>query len=213
MVISPSHSSKNLGLVFYDKLLFKNHISSITKSSNFLLFRITKIRISFSRNLTNILINAHVLSRLDYCTSLLNLLHAKSTDPLYRIIRSSIRTTYCLTRLDHSTTTSHQSSRMRLPFSRRCKLCLLSIIHKSIYYFTPSYISDIIKKRTILPSLRYQNAPLLISHNSSKTSINSRVFKNSGATIWNSLPPTTRSIRPHNRFINITSSFLTTSNH
>ena len=30
MIISPSHSSKNLGLVFDDKLSFKNHISSIT---------------------------------------------------------------------------------------------------------------------------------------------------------------------------------------
>ena len=114
MIISPSHSSKNLGLVFDDKLSFKNHISSITKSSNFHLFRIKKIRTSLSRNLTKTLINAFVLSRIDYCSSLLNLLPAKANAPLNRIIRSSIRTTYCLTRLDHSTTTSHQSSRMWL---------------------------------------------------------------------------------------------------
>ena len=163
--------------------------------------------------LINNLINALVLSRIDYCSSLLNLLPAKATAPLNRIIRSSIRTTYCLTRLDHSTTTSHQSSRMWLPFSLRCKLRILSIIHKSIYSFTPSYISDLIKKRTILSSLRYQNAPLLISQNSSKTSLNSRAFKNSGPTLWNSLPPTIRSIRSHKRFINLTSSFLSTHNH
>ena len=36
---------------------------------------------------------------------------------------------------------------------------------------------DNIKKRSILPSLRYQNAPLLISQNSCKTSLNSRDFK------------------------------------
>ena len=213
MIISPSHSSKNLGLVFDDKLSFKNHISSITKSSNFHLFRIKKIRTSLSRNLTKTLINALVLSRIDYCSSLLHLLPAKATAPLNRIIRSSIRTTYSLTRLDHSTTTSHQSSRMWLPFSLRCKLRILSIIHKSIYSFTPSYISDLIKKRTILSSLRYQNAPLLISQNSSKTSLNSRAFKNSGPTLWNSLPPTIRSIRSHKRFINLTSSFLSTHNH
>ena len=47
---------------------------------------------------------------------------------------------------------------------------ILSIIHKSKYSFTPSYISDLIKKRTILPSLRYKNARLIISQNSSKTS-------------------------------------------
>ena len=132
MIISPSHSSKNLGLIFYDKLSFKNHISSITISHNFHLLRIKKIRTSLSRKLTKTLMNALVLSRIDYCSSLLNLLPAKDTAPLNRIIRSSISTTYCLTRLDHSTTTSHQSSRMWLPLSLRCKLRILSIIHKSI---------------------------------------------------------------------------------
>ena len=75
--------------------------------------------------------------------------------------------------MDHSTTISHQS-RMWLPFTLRGKLCIIYIIYKSIYSFTPSYISDLIKKRTILTSLRYQNSPLLISHNSSKTSLISR---------------------------------------
>ena len=130
MIISLPHSSKNLGLVFDDKLSFKNHISSITKSSNFHLFRITKIRTSLYRNITKTLINALILSRLDYCSSILNLLPAKATAPLNRIIRSSIRTTYCITRLYHYTTTSHQSSRMWLPFSLRCKLSVISIIHK-----------------------------------------------------------------------------------
>ena len=127
MIISPYHSSKNIGLVFDDKLSFKNHILSITKSSNFHLFRIKKIRTSLTRNLTKTLINALVLSRIDYCSSILNLLPAKSTAPLNRIIRYSIRTTYCITRLDHSNTTSHQSSRMCLPFSLRCKIRILYI--------------------------------------------------------------------------------------
>ena len=42
IIISPSHSSKNLGLLFYYKISFKNHILSITKSYNLHLFRIKK---------------------------------------------------------------------------------------------------------------------------------------------------------------------------
>ena len=60
-------------------------------------------------------------------------------------------------------------------------------IFKEFFEEIPSYISDLIKK---LPSLRYQNAPLIISQNSSKTSLNSRDFKNVGPTLWNSLPST-----------------------
>ena len=175
MIISPCHSSKNLGLVFDDKLSFKNHISSITKSSNFHLFRIKKIWTSLSRNLTKTLMNDLVLSRLDYCSSLLNVLPAKATAPLNRIFCSSIRTIYCITRLEHSTTTSHQSSHMWPPFSLSCKLRILFITHKSIYSFTHIYISDLIKKRTVLPYLR--SKILLISRNSSKTSLNTSNFR------------------------------------
>ena len=99
---------------------------------------------------------------------------------------------------------------MWLPFCLGCKLRVLSIIHKSIYSFTPSYISDLIKKYTILPSLHYQNAPLLISQDSSKTSLNSRAFKNAGPTLCNSLPHNFRSIISHKIFINLNSSFLIT---
>ena len=87
MIKSPFHSYKNLVLVFED-IPFKYHISSITKSSNFLLFIITKIRTSLSKNFTKSLINALVLSRLDYFSSLLNLLPAKTTARFNRIIRT-----------------------------------------------------------------------------------------------------------------------------
>ena len=40
---------------------------------------------SLSRNLTKTLINALVLSRIDYCSTLLNLLPAKATAPLNRL--------------------------------------------------------------------------------------------------------------------------------
>ena len=80
-----------------------------------------------------------------------------------------------------------------------------------IQYLVISLIK--LKKRNILSSLRYQNAPLLISQNSSKTFLNSRAFKNSDRTLWNILPPTIRSIRSHKRFINLTSFFLSTHNH
>ena len=103
MIISPSHTSLNLRLIFDEQLSFKNQISSIITFSNFHFLRIKKIRISLSRNLKKTLINSLVLSRIDYCSSLLNLLPAKATAPLNRIIRSSIPTTYCITRLDHST--------------------------------------------------------------------------------------------------------------
>ena len=61
-------SSKNLGLVFDDKLVFKINISSITKSLNSHHFGLQNTDI-LSRNLTKTIINDLVLSRLDYSSS------------------------------------------------------------------------------------------------------------------------------------------------
>ena len=44
MIIYPSHSSINPGLVFDDKLLFKNHISSITNYQTFISSELKKYR-------------------------------------------------------------------------------------------------------------------------------------------------------------------------
>ena len=58
------------------------------------------------------------------------------------------------------------------------------------YTCTYIYIYIYIYICTILFSLRYQNSHLLISQNYIKTSLNSRAFKNSGPTLWNSILPT-----------------------
>ena len=91
------------------------------------------------------------------------------------------------------------------------------------------YIYNLIKNLKIVYSLCYQNTPLLIIRNSGKTSLNSRAFKNTDHTLWNSLPPTIRSTRSidlyfkfvnyksmtrsQKRFINLTYYFLSTYNH
>ena len=54
----------------YSTLSYSAHINVILKSANFYLRKIRHIRNYFSPNITNRLINALVLSRLDYCCSI-----------------------------------------------------------------------------------------------------------------------------------------------
>ena len=108
-----------------------------------------KKQTSRSINLTKTLIKYIVLSRLDHCSSLLNQLPAKSIAQLNQIIRYSICTTYCI--MYHSTITHHQSSHMWLPFLLMDTLCVLFIIHKSIYSFNPRYIFIYLKNVQYYP--------------------------------------------------------------
>ena len=94
--------------IFNSTLSFIPHITAITKSANYHLFRIRKIRKSTTLSLTKTLVNSIVLSYIDYCSSILINLPSSSISPLNRVIRSSIRTTYNLRIRDHSSTSSYQ---------------------------------------------------------------------------------------------------------
>ena len=71
IVISPSPTASNLGELFDSTLSFIPHITTITKSANYHLFRIRKIRKSIIISLTKTLVNSLVLSRIDYCSSII----------------------------------------------------------------------------------------------------------------------------------------------
>ena len=96
IVISLFPTVSNLGVLFDSTLSFIPHITTITKSANYHLFRIRKIRKSITVSLNKTLVNSLVLSRIDYCSSILINLPLYSIYPLNRVIRSSVRTTYNL---------------------------------------------------------------------------------------------------------------------
>ena len=102
IVISHYPTASNLGVLFDYTLSFISHITAITQSANYHLSRIRKIRKSITVSLTKTLVNSLVLSRIDYCSSILINLSLSSISPLNRVIRSSISTTYNLGIRDHS---------------------------------------------------------------------------------------------------------------
>ena len=66
-----SDSVKNRGVTFDCHLIMKTHVSSLVRSANFELRRISSIRHHLSTDATKTIVSAFVLSRLDYCNSLL----------------------------------------------------------------------------------------------------------------------------------------------
>ena len=105
--IIPSSSVINIEVTLDANLSLNSHIANISKSANYHLFKIRRIRKDLTR-LLKLSINALVLSRIDYCSSLIYHLPNTSLSPLYRIIRASIRTIFSINRYEHSITDSHQ---------------------------------------------------------------------------------------------------------
>ena len=102
ILISPSPTASNLEIFLI--ILFNSFIIlpsyDITKSENYHLFRIRKIRksitLSLTKTLVNFNVNSIILSRIYYGSSFLTNLPFSSISPLNRVIRSLIHTTYRL---------------------------------------------------------------------------------------------------------------------
>ncbi|CDQ83873.1 unnamed protein product [Oncorhynchus mykiss] len=83
--VSPSQSAKNLGVTLDNNLLFSANIKAVTRSCRFILYNIRRARPYLTQEAAQFLIQALVLSLLDYCNSPLAGLPACAIKPLQLI--------------------------------------------------------------------------------------------------------------------------------
>ncbi len=88
---TPSKTARNLGVVIDKKLNFTDHITKTCRSCRFALYNIKKIRPFLSEHATQLLVQALVLSWLDYCNAFLAGLPASSIKPLQLIKNAAAR--------------------------------------------------------------------------------------------------------------------------
>ncbi|MBN3296694.1 GEMC1 protein, partial [Amia calva] len=98
-----SSSTKNLGVALDPALSYTQHITTLTRSCRFFLSNIRQIRPFLTDYSTELLVQSLVLSRLDYCNSLLAGLPASTTRPLQLIQNSAARLLFSLPRFTHAT--------------------------------------------------------------------------------------------------------------
>ncbi|XP_064197774.1 uncharacterized protein LOC135258301 [Anguilla rostrata] len=128
-ILTPSPSTRNLGVVMDNRLSLTEHISAVTRSCRFFLYNIRRIRPFLTTYSTQLLVQAVVLSRLDYCNSLLAGLPASSIRPLQLIQNAAARLVFNLPRHSHVTpllTTLHW-----LPVMARIKFKTLVLAFKA----------------------------------------------------------------------------------
>ncbi len=76
------------------QLSFTDHIATTARSCRFALYNIRKIRLFLSEQAAQLLVQALVLSRLDYCNALLAGSPACTTKPLQRIQNAAARVVF-----------------------------------------------------------------------------------------------------------------------
>ncbi|MCJ8746228.1 hypothetical protein PDJAM_G00139370 [Pangasius djambal] len=102
-LISPSVTARNLVVTMDNRLSFSSHIANLTRSCRFLLYNIRRIRPFLSTQATQVLVQSLVISRLDYCNSVLAGLPLSAIRPLQLIQSAAARLVFNLPKFSHTT--------------------------------------------------------------------------------------------------------------
>ncbi len=183
--ITSSKTARNLGVVIDDKLNFSDHIAKTARSGRFALYNIRKIRPFLSEHATQLLVQALVLSRLDYCNALLAGLPANSIKPLQLIQNAAAKLIFNEPKRMHVTPLFINLH--WLPIAARIKFKALITSGSA-----PLYLNSILQTYVPSRSLHSASERRIIVPSQRGTKSLSLTFSLTVPTWWNDLPNSIR---------------------
>jgi len=123
-VIHPVKCVRDLGVHLDSELTMKTHISKVASSCYHQLRRIRQVRWLVGQDVAQQLVSAFILSRLDYCNSLLSRLPKTTIQPLQRVMNAAARVIMNLSLRDHVKPALKQLHWLPVEHRITYKLCL-----------------------------------------------------------------------------------------
>ncbi|XP_053478557.1 uncharacterized protein LOC128606451 [Ictalurus furcatus] len=188
--LKPTRTARNLGVILDDSLTFTDHISTTARSCRFILYNIKKIRPYLTEQATQILVQALVISKLDYCNSLLSGLPASSIKPLQMIQNAAAHLVFNQPKRTHVAPLF--ISLQWLPVASRIKFKALMLTFKTLSETAPSYLNSLLKTYVPSRNLRSINDRRLVVPTQRGSRSLSRTFKLTVPQWWNELPTSIR---------------------
>ena len=187
-IITPVNTVRDLGVLLDSSLNLKAHITSVTRSCFFHLRRIRQVKKCLNERCLRVLVQALVISRIDYCNSILTGLPAVTIHPLTTVLHAAARIIKDIPHRDHITPAMRNLHWLPIPARVTFKLC--SLMYNIFSHRAPTYMSSLINARSNQAESRGLRSTSRGDAVVPKTNRNygKRAFAVAGPTAWNSLP-------------------------
>jgi len=186
--IQPVSSVRDLGVHLDSELSVRAHVSKVASSCFYQLHRLWQIRHLVGQEVTAQLVYVFILSRLDYCNSVLASLPWCTTEPLQRVLIAAAWLILNLHLHNHGTPALQQLHWLLIEYRITYKLCLtMHLVHINR---APQYLSDCIQTFSCFnsrPGLRSSDTSAYAKPKC-RTRSGERGFCYTGPNAWNSLP-------------------------
>ena len=182
-----SNHVRDLGFFLDDNLSMQSHIIKTCQSAYLELRRISSIRQYLSLEATKTLVVSCILSRLDYCNSLLAGVPQRLLKLLQQVQNSAARLIF-KSKKAHQTTLLLKELHW-LPVNYRIQYKTACLCFHVLNGSAPSYLSELLQLYTPVRSLRSaSDNKLFISPRFNRQRHGGRAFASSAVKTWNSLP-------------------------
>ena len=190
--IKASPHVRNLGAHLDQELKMKHHVSQVTKSAYVHIRKLRSIKKYLSKDSLKTLVTCFILSRLDYCNSLLFGVSDETLDRLQKVQNAAARLIYGLRKNDHITATLKELHWLPIRFRIEYKIALIT--YKTLNGQGPEYLQELLIPVRHQKSLRSSKRNLLKIPNFQLKTGGKRSFSFAAPTIWNSLPEEIKSM-------------------
>ena len=191
-------SVTNLGFTLDCHLTMNAHVSNIALTCYFELHRLAYIRRILTSTVTATLVSAFVLSRIDYCCSLLFGSTHDVTSHLQRIQSYAARVILRLPK--SSSITTHLKSFHWLPVKVRSTYKIARLCYHCHSSTAPSYVIDMPQNKPSHTRSSSYTMTLLNRPAHSKATLGDRSFYFASSSVWNSIPNDVRCAPPLSSF-------------
>ena len=179
-------SVKILGFTLDCHLTMNAHVSNIARTCYFELRRLASIRRLLTSTATATLVSAFVLSRIDFCNSLL---FGSAHDVTYHLQRIQNNAARLILRLPKSSSiTTHLRSLHWLPVKVRCTYKIACLCYHCNSSTAPLYVADMQQKNPSHTRSSSYTMPLLNRPAYSKATLGDCSFSFASSSVWNSIP-------------------------
>ena len=170
---------KNLAFTLNCHLTMNAHVSNIARTCYFELRRLASIHRFLTSTATATLVSAFVLSRIDYCSSLLFGSTHDETSHLQRVILRLPKS---------SSITIHLKSLHWLPVKVRSTYKIACLCYHCHSSNAPSYVTGMLHRKSLHTRSSSYTMPLLNRPARSKAILGDRSFSFASSSVWNSIP-------------------------
>ena len=151
-LIQPSATARNVGVICDSFMSMEPQVNAICKSMFFHLENLSRIRKYISSQSAEILIQAFVTSRLDFCNSLLYGIPKALIRKIQSVQNSAARLLSLTCKHDHITPILKELH--WLPIEHRIRFKVLLLTYKCLNNIAPSYLIDLVHPYVPIRNLR-----------------------------------------------------------